>query len=122
MAVAKTKSTRKFNEFEELIQEQRKKLRQRLATDDEDGIAEQTPDDEGAAATRNLLEDLKLDTRQRRFKLLSDIEFALQKLREGTYGNCESCGEEISERRLQALPWAQLCLGCAEKRQGYLAN
>lgn len=122
MATAKRKYTRKFAQFEEQIREQRRRLRQRLATANGEDMQEQAPDDEGAAATRNLIEDLELDTRQRRFKLLSDIEFALQRLKEGTYGICESCGEEISERRLQALPWAQLCLDCAEKRQGPSSN
>ena len=122
MAAAKRKYTGKFAQFEEQIREQRRRLRQRLATANGEDMQEQAPDDEGAAATRNLIEDLELDTRQRRFKLLSDIEFALQRLKEGTYGICESCGEEISERRLQALPWAQLCLECAEKRQGPSSN
>lgn len=122
MAVAKRKSTRRFAQFEELIKEQRRKLRQRLATDEVDELHKEAPEDEAGVATKSLIEDLELDSRQRRFKLLSDIEFALQRLKEGTYGICESCGGEISERRLQALPWAQLCLECAEKRQGHLSN
>ena len=122
MAVVKRKSTPKFRQFEELIKEQRRRLRQRLAVDEVADVQEPTPEDDAGVATKSLIEDLELDTRQRRFKLLSDIEFALQRLREGTYGTCESCGEEISERRLHALPWAQLCLECAEKRQGHLVN
>jgi DnaK suppressor protein len=121
MAVLKRKSAAKFRQFEELIKEQRRRLRQRLAVD-EGNDQELSPEDEAGVATESFIEDRELDTRQRRFKLLSDIEFALQRLREGTYGICESCGEEISERRLQALPWAQLCLECAEKRQGYWTN
>jgi DnaK suppressor protein len=122
MPVAKRKPTRKFAQFEELIKEQRRRLRQRLAADDGDDLQEQVPEDEAGTATKSLIDDLELDTRQRRFKLLSDIEFALQRLREGTYGICDRCGREISERRLQALPWTQLCLDCAEKRQNHSSN
>ena len=119
MPAAKRKSTRRFHQFEEQIKEQRRRLRQRLVTEENDDPESRVPDDEGAAATRSLIADLELDSRQRRLKLLSDIEFALQRLKDGTYGICESCGGEISEHRLQALPWAQLCLECAEKRQGH---
>jgi DnaK suppressor protein len=122
MPVAKRKPPRKFAQFEELINEQRRRLKQRLAAEDGDDLPEQVPEDEAGVATKNLIADLELDTRQRRFKLLSDIELALQRLREGTYGICESCGQEISDRRLQALPWTQLCLECAEKRQGHSCN
>lgn len=120
MAVVRRKSTRKFGQFEEMIKNQRTRLRQRLATDEFDDRQEQTPNDETGEATRCLIGDLEFDTRRLRFKLLSDIEFALHRLKKGTYGICESCAGEISQRRLQALPWAQLCLECAQKRQGGL--
>lgn len=42
------------------------------------------------------------------------IDRALQKMDSGGYGICESCGNEISPRRLQALPWAALCRECVE--------
>lgn len=44
--------------------------------------------------------------------LLKKIEVALNKINEGTYGLCESCGEPISLPRLQARPVAQLCIDC----------
>ncbi|MFM7719435.1 MAG: TraR/DksA family transcriptional regulator [Actinomycetota bacterium] len=40
---------------------------------------------------------------------------ALRKIELGTYGTCESCGAAISEERLEALPWAILCIGCKAK-------
>lgn len=41
---------------------------------------------------------------------LNDVEHALQRLDEGTYGTCEACGGPIGEARLEALPAARLCL------------
>lgn len=46
---------------------------------------------------------------------LRDIEDALAKMDDGTYGRCESCGGEIGEARLEAMPAARLCMGCASK-------
>jgi DnaK suppressor protein len=34
---------------------------------------------------------------------------------EGSYGECELCGKEINERRLEAVPWARHCIACQEK-------
>ncbi len=45
---------------------------------------------------------------------LREIERALRRLEEGSYGECTECGEPISERRLGALPYASLCFDCAD--------
>lgn len=47
---------------------------------------------------------------------LADVDRALEKLRDGTYGICDSCGEPIGEERLEAIPWATLCISCARMR------
>ncbi len=47
--------------------------------------------------------------------LLQEIEGALVKLDQGSYGTCESCGNGIGAARLQALPWARYCIDCQEK-------
>ena len=47
---------------------------------------------------------------------LADVERALEKLEDGTYGICDSCGEPIGEERLEAIPWATLCISCARTR------
>ena len=43
---------------------------------------------------------------------LGSIENALERMREGTYGQCEFCGGKIPLARLDALPYATLCIGC----------
>jgi DnaK suppressor protein len=48
---------------------------------------------------------------------LREIEDALRKFDEGTYGSCESCGDQIAEARLEAMPAARLCINCASKRR-----
>lgn len=45
---------------------------------------------------------------------LEDVDDALLRLERGTYGQCERCGEAISEARLEAMPTARRCLDCAK--------
>jgi DnaK suppressor protein len=47
---------------------------------------------------------------------LSDVERALEKLEDGTYGRCDVCGKPVGEERLAALPWAVLCVQDAARR------
>ena len=49
--------------------------------------------------------------------LLKKIEYALSKIKDGTYGECEACGEEISLARLKARPVAQLCIDCKTEQE-----
>ena len=44
---------------------------------------------------------------------IKDIDRALVKIEEGSYGDCDSCGDPIAEVRLEALPAAALCVTCA---------
>jgi DnaK suppressor protein len=48
---------------------------------------------------------------------LQDVERALAKLDDGTYGTCDSCGGAIEPARLEAIPWATRCVGCASGRR-----
>jgi DnaK suppressor protein len=45
-------------------------------------------------------------------RLLKEVVLALQKISEGGFGDCERCGEPISEKRLEALPFARYCIEC----------
>jgi RNA polymerase-binding transcription factor DksA len=49
---------------------------------------------------------------------LADVEHALRRLDEGTYGICEACGKPIDEERLAALPAARLCRDDQERAEG----
>jgi RNA polymerase-binding transcription factor len=48
--------------------------------------------------------------------MLEDVDRALVKLDEGSYGRCDSCGAEIPEERLEARPWSVLCVTCSAAR------
>jgi DnaK suppressor protein len=62
--------------------------------------------------------DMRIRDRERR--LIFKIREALARIEEGTFGVCEACGEEISEKRLEARPVTTLCIDCkteAEQRE-----
>ena len=50
-------------------------------------------------------------------RVLAQIDAALQRIDDGTYGVCENCGEQIPLERLEALPWTTLCIDCKRKQE-----
>ena len=50
--------------------------------------------------------------------VLGEIDAALARIEAGTYGTCTNCGNEISVGRLEAYPWASLCIDCARLSGG----
>jgi DnaK suppressor protein len=55
--------------------------------------------------------------REREQGLLSKIDAALDKIEEGIYGECTSCGEDIGVKRLKARPVAELCIECKSEQE-----
>jgi DnaK suppressor protein len=74
----------------------------------EDDSIKDLGDQATTAYTREFLFELGNGDR----RLLKEVVTALQKLDEGTFGACERCGETITERRLEALPFARYCISC----------
>jgi RNA polymerase-binding transcription factor len=58
----------------------------------------------------------QVDVARRLDEKLADVERALEKLDEGTYGTCDVCGEPIAPERLEAIPWAVRCVKDAARR------
>ena len=50
-------------------------------------------------------------------RLLEAIDAGLQRIENGTYGKCVNCGAKIPEERLEAMPWATLCIECKRKEE-----
>lgn len=64
------------------------------------------------AALRNVIQELALNLGDRESKAVADIDQALLRMKEGSYGLCVRCGHEIDERRLEALPTARYDAAC----------
>lgn len=50
--------------------------------------------------------------------VLGEIDAALRRIEDGTYGQCTNCGKQIPEERLEARPYATLCIDCQRQREG----
>jgi DnaK suppressor protein len=73
--------------------------------------------DAAESSEADIQDDIELALIQMKSETLHKIEEALVRLDENTYGNCFECGDEISERRLRALPFAVRCKDCEEARE-----
>ena len=60
--------------------------------------------------------EFALGSINRHWQTLRAIEQALQRLEEGSFGVCAECDRQIHPKRLQAVPWAALCLSCQEAK------
>ena len=65
----------------------------------------------------DIQDEIEFSLIQMKAETLTKIEEALQRLKIGAYGNCFECGEEVSEQRLRALPFAIRCTVCEEERE-----
>jgi RNA polymerase-binding transcription factor DksA len=62
--------------------------------------------------------EMSLDRKQRVDRRIAELKEALDRVREGTYGVCQSCGGPINPERLEILPTASLCMRCAREGNG----
>jgi len=65
--------------------------------------------------SRDVEEDVTLGLLENEEQLIEEINAALDRLEEGTYGRCEKCRQEITRARLQAVPYARCCVSCARQ-------
>jgi DnaK suppressor protein len=113
--------------FRTLLLEERARVQHaidRLHDDHAESLEDET--DELATAADNHMGDVAQATLDREIDyslednsglVLNEIDAALKRIDEGTYGACTECGREISEERLEARPWAALCIDDARKAE-----
>jgi len=73
-------------------------------------------------ATQSMELEKRLALEKKVKENLAEVERALEKFEKGTYGRCDICGKPIAPARLEALPYAVLCLSCKEKAAKFKAN
>jgi DnaK suppressor protein len=61
--------------------------------------------------------DLAIHNVDRMYGVLRSVEGALREIRDGTFGVCARCGDEIPLKRLQAVPWSPNCVSCQERAE-----
>ena len=107
---------REREKFLKLLETRRQTLLARSARTAEEGRevvpegGEDYVDDAVTHYTREFLLSLSdLERRQ-----VMQVEEAIVRVKEGTFGECMSCGDEIEPKRLEAVPWARYCVSCQE--------
>ena len=112
---------RDMERFKKLLEEQRDELlhnaRKTLGGDihlDPDDFPDEI---DTASSEMNLAFQGRLRERER--GLITKINQALQKITDGIYGECESCGEQISLKRIKARPVAELCIDCKSEQEQF---
>ena len=110
---------REMQKFKKLLLEQRDELL-KSARKTLSGDIHLDPDDfpdeiDTASSEVNLAFQGRLRERER--GLIGKINRALEKIDEGVFGECESCGEDIGTKRLEARPVAELCIDCKAQQE-----
>ncbi len=80
------------------------------------------PEDMAGQASNSSAKDFFLSQSDNEQAQLLLIRSALQRLETGSFGYCESCGEKIDRKRLDAVPWAPYCMSCQEEEERQNGN
>ena len=113
----------RYAELKRILEERRREILNQVQVKMRDVRAEgasgegQGVLDAAESSEADIQDDIEFALIQMKSETLRKIEEALSRLEEGTYGNCFECGDEISERRLRALPFAVRCKDCEEARE-----
>ena len=126
MATTATKTkalgkTSRYNELRKMLENRRRELvtevQGRIRDVRAEGNRERDVLDQGESSEVDIQEDIEFALIQMKSETLNKIDAALRRLEDGSYGDCFECGEEISEARLRALPFAVRCKDCEEARE-----
>ena len=116
-------NTARYDELKGILEERRREImnevqgRMRDVRTEGAGSAVQGVLDAAESSELDIQDEIEFALIQMKAETLNKIDEALHRLEEGTYGFCFECGEEISEKRLRALPFVVRCKDCEEARE-----
>jgi RNA polymerase-binding protein DksA len=113
-------------QFRDALLDERRRVEHALGTLrhpgslDEEGeeIAAGTDNHPAETATATLGREIDYTLGDNAEQVISEIDAALKRIDEGTYGTCADCGQEIPRGRLEANPWASHCIDCKRRLEG----
>jgi len=113
---------KKLNEdYKTLLREVREEL-ENSGNQHRIDLLNEEPGDSGDESMANALADFNLTILDRHIDGMRDIEAALQRIKNGEYGACTDCGDDVGFPRLQAYPTAKRCIVCQEQREKHYAQ
>jgi len=107
--LSKPMDKKKLESFKKRLEERQQSLRKTVSRTEEDGrIADQdTAQDIADRAASSYTKEFLFSQSNNDRQLLQMVETALARIREGAFGECVSCGNEINAKRLEAVPWTR---------------
>jgi DnaK suppressor protein len=114
---------KKLEQFKKKLEERQQELRHIVTRTEQDGRAadSETAQDIADKAANSYNKEFLFHQSSSERQLLQMVESSLERMRQGSFGQCISCGEEINFKRLDAVPWTRYCFACQEKvEQGQL--
>lgn len=102
-----------LNKFKSILKSRQAELEQIVRN--RDGIVIEKSADELDEVQHAAERELAIRNLDRESKLLRDVRSALRRIEDGSFGICLRCEEEISPKRLAAVPWASFCIACQEQ-------
>jgi DnaK suppressor protein len=114
---------KRLDAFKKRLEARQSELRKTVARTEQDGRAADADNAQDIAdrAASSYNKEFLFHQSNNDRQLLQMVENALSRIREGVFGQCISCGEEINAKRLEAVPWTRYCIACQEKvEQGRL--
>jgi DnaK suppressor protein len=121
--LSKNMDKKRLETFKKRLEERQQALRKAVSRTEEDGrVADQdSAQDIADRAASSYTKEFLFSQSNNERQLLQMVETALQRIREGVFGECVHCGNEINAKRLEAVPWTRYCIACQEKlEQGQL--
>jgi len=118
-----TMDKKKLDAFRKRLETRQQELRRMVSRTQQDGRSadEDTAQDIADRAASSYTKEFLFHQSNNDRQLLQMVENALSRIREGSFGECISCGKEINPKRLEAVPWTRHCIECQEKlEQGRL--
>ena len=117
----------KIRHFRELLTEELRRHTQNISDDQANALAaiDDSVKDTGDMSVQDVNQETALRMGERESRMVADIDQALLRIEEGTYGVCQRCGKHIDERRLEAVPYARYdaeCQAIIEASDGMAAS
>ena len=116
---------KKIESYKKRLEERQQDLRRIVSKNVQDGrdADVETAQDIADKAANSYTKEFLFSQSNNERQLLGLVEEALARIREGTFGECVNCGNEINAKRLEAVPWTRYCIDCQEKMEkGELEN
>lgn len=100
-------------EFQRILEAKRKELM--IGGSDREEILIENAAEDFDRLQQQMNREVAIRNLDREAKLLKEVQAALKRVTEGSFGTCLRCEEDIPEKRLKALPWAAYCVACQEE-------